>query len=328
MLSRWVLALVVVAACGGGDAPGWQTLASGQPGSLLAVWGTSAQDVWVVGGRGELAGAPAILHFDGKTWSRVDSGQRGLDLWWVFGLPGGDVFFTGAGGTILRYRNASFERMATPRSGTIFGLWGPAPDDLWAVGSGDDGTGIVWRYNGSQWSELTPAPPGIPNLVLKVHGQRSDDVWISCAGGLTLHWDGAALTSVATGVASSLFSIVTTPDVAIAVGGYTGQGAIVEHTAGSTGWTTQPSPAPITWRGVAAGAGRVFAVGEAGVVGQRTSTGWTLVDRYVTQLTFHAAWVDPAGGLWGVGGMFDALPLTSEGFLAYYGAAALPEVSL
>jgi hypothetical protein len=48
----------------------------------------------------------------------------------------------------------------------------------------------------------------------------------------------------------------------------------------------------------------------------------------VTQLTFHAAWVDPTGGLWGVGGMFDTLPLTSEGFLAYYGAAAIPEASL
>jgi hypothetical protein len=326
MLSRWVLPLVFVVACGGSEQrPSWQTLSSGEAGSLLAVWGTSAQDVWVVGGRGELMGSPTILHFDGKTWSRVDSGQRGLDLWWVFGFAGGDVFFTGAGGTILRYRNARFERMQTPRSGTIFGLWGAAPDDLWAVGAGDDRKGIVWRYDGSQWSEVTP--PDAPSLVLKVHGQRADDVWISCASGLTLHWDGVALTSVATGVTSSLFSIVTTPQVAVAVGGYTGRGDIVEHTAGSAGWTVQPSPAPVTWRGVAAGASRVFAVGESGVVGERTSAGWSLVDRFVTQLTFHAAWVDPTGGLWGVGGMFDTLPLTSEGFLAYFGSETLPEVS-
>src|SRR3954470_8134219 len=327
MLPRCVLPLVFLVACGGGaQTPGWQTLSSGEPGALLAIWGTSAREVWVVGGRGELMGSPAILHFDGEDWSRVDSGQRGLDLWWVFGFAGGDVFFTGAGGTILRYRNTRFERMPTPRSGIIFGLWGAAPDDLWAVGAGDDGTGIVWRYDGSQWSEVTP--PGVPNLVLKVHGQRTDDVWISCASGLTLHWDGVALTSVATGVTSSLFSIVTTPELAVAVGGYTGQGDIVEHTAGGAGWTVQPSPAPITWRGVAAGASRVFAVGEAGVVGQRTSTGWALIDRFVTQLTFHAAWVDPAGGLWGVGGMFDTLPLTSDGFLAYYGTGAFPEVAL
>ncbi len=327
LMSRCVLPLVFLLACGGGDqTPRWQTLSSGDPGALLAVWGTSASDVWVVGGRGELTGPPTILHFDGEAWSRVDSGQRSLDLWWVFGFAGGDVFFTGADGAILRYRNASFERMQTPRSGTIFGLWGAAPDDLWAVGKGDDSTGIVWRYDGSQWRDATP--PDAPSLVLKVHGQRTDDVWMSCANGVTLHWDGAALTSVATGVTSSLFSVVTTPEVAVAVGGDTGQGAIVEHTAGSAGWTVQPSPAPVTWRGVAAGAGRVFAVGESGVVGERTSAGWTLIDRFVTPLTFHAAWVDPAGGLWGVGGMFDTLPLTSDGFLAYHGVGALPEVSL
>lgn len=328
MVSRWVLSFVFLVACsGGGDQTlRWQTLSSSESGSLLGVWGTSASDVWVVGGRGELMGSPTILHFDGKTWSRVDSGQRGLDLWWVFGFAGGDVFFTGAGGTILRYHNASFERMPTPRSGTIFGLWGAAPDDLWAVGSGDDSKGIVWHYDGSQWSDVTPADA--PNLVLKVHGQRTDDVWMSCANGVVLHWDGTALTSMATGATSSLFSVVTTPEVAVAVGGYTGQGQIVEHAAGSAGWTTQPSLAPVTWRGAAAGAGQLFAVGESGVVAHRTSTGWSLVDRFVTQLTFHAAWVDPAGGLWGVGGMFDTLPLTSDGFLAYYGAVeALPEVS-
>jgi hypothetical protein len=143
MLSRRALPLV---ACGGGDpTPGWQTLSSGEAGALLAVWGTSARDVWVVGGRSELMGAPT---------------------------------------------------------------------------------------------------------------------------------------------------------------------------------------APVTWRGVAAGASRVFVVGESGVVGQRTSDGWTLIEPFVTQLTFHAAWIDPTGGLWGVGDMFDTLPLTSDGFLAYYDVEAPPEVPL
>lgn len=291
---------------------------------MLSVWGTSAQDVWIVGGRSEVAGAPTVLHYDGDAWRRVDSGQTGIDLWWVFGFAGGDVFFSGAGGTILRYRGASFERMTTPRSGIIFGMWGATADDLWAVGRGDDGTGLVWRYDGASWRDVTPADA--PGLVLKVHGQRADDVWMSCSDGVTFHWDGAALSKVPSGVTSSLFSIVTTPEVDVAVGGYTGQGAIVEHTASDAGWTVATSPAPITWRGVAAGAGQIFAVGESGVVGQRTSAGWTLVDRFVTNSNFHAAWVDPTGGLWGVGGMFDTLPLTSDGFVAYYGVSGVQEI--
>jgi hypothetical protein len=317
--------LFLLAACGGDGSARWQLAASGEPAALLSVWGTSASNVWVAGGRGELMGGPTILHLDGTTWSRVDSGQHGLDLWWVFGFDGGDVFFTGSGGAILRYRNAAFERMTTPRSGIIFGLWGAAPDDLWAVGAGEDGHGIVWRYDGSTWHDAD-MPPALPSLVLKVHGQRTDDVWISCAGGVALHWDGAALTRMPTGITSSLFSIVTTPDVVIAVGGTTGlQGQIVEY--GTAGWTTQPSLIPVAWRGAAAGADRVYAVGESGTVGQRTAAGWSLLDRPMTQDNFHAAWVDPQGGLWGVGGMFDTLPLTSNGFLAYYGVATLSEVS-
>jgi hypothetical protein len=324
-VQRRLAFLFLLAACGGdGGSARWQLAASGEPAAFLSVWGTSTSDVWVAGGRGELMGAPTILHLDGATWSRVDSGQHGLDLWWVFGFDGGDVFFTGSGGTILRYRNAAFERMTTPRGGIIFGLWGAAPDDLWAVGAGDDGHGIVWRYDGATWHDVD-MPPALPNLVLKVHGQRTDDVWISCAGGVALHWDGTALTRMPTGIASSLFSIVTTPDVVIAVGGYMGQGQIVEYAA--AGWTSPPSLIPVAWRGAAAGADRVYAVGEAGAVGQRTAAGWSLLDRPKTQDNFHAAWVDPEGGLWGVGGLFDTLPLTSEGFLAYYGVATLSEVS-
>lgn len=298
---------------------------SAEPAALLSVWGTSASDVWIAGGRGELAGAPAILHLDGTTWRRIDSGQHGIDLWWVFGFAGGDTFFTGSGGTILRYRGGAFEKLTTPRSGIIFGLWGAAPDDLWAVGSGDDGHGIVWRYDGAAWRDAEITPSEIPPLVLKVHGQRADDVWISCAGGAALHWDGAALTRMPTGTTSSLFSIVTTPDVVVAVGGYAGLGEILENDG--TGWTELPSLIPVAWRGAAAGADQVYAVGTSGAAARRTAAGWSLLDRPPTQLDFHAAWVDPDGGLWGVGGKFDTVPLTQEGFLAYYGVATPAEVS-
>lgn len=316
---------LVLAACGeSARSASWQLLASQQPGALLAIWGSSPSDVWVTGGRGELAGPPTVLHLEGNAWSRVDTGQRGVDLWWVFGFDGGDVFFTGTGGTILRYRNAQFERMATPRSGIVFGLWGAADDDLWAVGAGDDNRGIVWHYDGTQWRDAD-LPAGVPGLVLKVHGQRSNDVWISCASGVTLHWDGTSLARVDTGTGSSLFSIVTTPELVIAVGGSTGVGEIVEHTA--TGWTAQPSLVPVPWRGVAAGASAAYAVGQSGVVAQRIQGRWSILPQPVTQLAFHAAWVDRDGGLWGVGGRFDTLPLTSDGLLTYYGTAQVDEVS-
>ena len=115
--------------------PSWTLLAQDAPAALLSVWGTGARDVWVTGGRAELDGAPTVLHHrDG--WTHVDAGVTGSDLWAVFGFEGGDVLFAGADGTIVRYRDGAFERMATPRTGTIFGLWGtcllytsPSPRD-------------------------------------------------------------------------------------------------------------------------------------------------------------------------------------------------------
>lgn len=292
-----------------------------EPAALLSIWGAEANDVWVVGGRTELAGGPTVLHYrDG--WSRVDTGQPSLDLWLAFGFSSDDIFFGGSGGTILRFHQGAFERMTTPRTGTIFGIWGATASDVWAVGDGGSGGAIVWHFDGTQWTE--PAlPTGVPSRVFKVHGQATDDVWMSCGDGSVLHWQGSAIERQATGVTEPLFSIVTTPDGVVAVGGSVGEGKIAEH---ATDWELPELSVPIAWRGSAAHGTTVYAVGEYGVVAKREAGVWSIVDQTLTQENFHAAWVDPNGGLWAVGGDFDHAPLTANGFLEYFGTDSIPEV--
>lgn len=321
----WLALALALTACGSGGAsdPSWTALRQHEPAALLSVWGASTSDVWVVGARTELAGGPTVAHYDGAAWTRLDAQQPSLDLWWVFGFDGGDVLFGGSDGTILRYRGGSFEKMTTPRTGTIFGIWGAAEDDVWAVGDGGAAGGIVWHYDGTQWTE--PAlPPGVPGRVFKVHGQASNDVWISCSDGSTLHWNGTAIERQPTGVTAPLFSIVTTPARTVAVGGASSAGAIAEHAA--DGWTLAPFQIAAVWRGTAARGADVYAVGELGVVAHREATGWTAIRQPLTASNFHAAWVDPDGGLWGVGGDFDRLPLTADGFLLYYGTDTIAEL--
>ncbi|MBA3818942.1 MAG: hypothetical protein H0X17_08625 [Deltaproteobacteria bacterium] len=321
--------LVLSIGCGGDDPPGeaWQLLTDAEPAALLSVWGTDAEDVWVTGGRSELAGAPTLLHLEAGTWSRVDSGQTGIDLWWAFGVPGSTtVYLGGSGGTILRsVAGGRFEKMITPRAdGIVFGIWGVADDDLWAVGDGGNAGAIVWRYDGTSWTAVT-LPANVPSRVFKVNGQASDDVWISCSDGVILRWQGTSIERTTAGVPAPLFSIVTTPSVTVAVGGSAGDGAIVEHDG--TGWTRVSLASPVAWRGAAARGDVVFAVGEDGIVGTRAGGGWSVVTQPVTQGDFHAAWVDPDGGLWGVGGDFQRAPLTAEGFLTYFGTSSPEEVS-
>ena len=116
---------------------------------------------------------------------------------------------------------------------------------------------------------------------------------------------------------TSLFSIITTKDRVFAVGGSTEQGVILEYANGS--WGPVPGEILGTQRGLAANGDDVYAVGELGTLARRDAAGWIQTSARVTQKTFHAAWADSSGGLWGVGGEFDRIPLTSNGFLTYYG---------
>jgi hypothetical protein len=295
--------------------PTWQLL-NDTPASLMSVWGSSERDIWVVGGRTELAGAPTVARYDGDRWSTVDAGITGIDLWWVFGVPGSDrIYFGGSRGTILRYRAGTFEAMPSPGGAAIvFGIWGASDTDLWAVGT-ENGAGFAWRSDGTSWT-AHPLPTGVTGRLFKVHGQNAQDVWISAVNGSTLHWNGTELAHVPTGVQWPLFAIITTADRVVAVGGSLEEGAILEYAGGT--WV--PAPSIIgTQRGIAEHGGEMYAVGELGTVARRDAGGWSQSSTRVTQKTFHAAWADSGGGVWGVGGEFDRVPLTSNGFLTYVG---------
>ena len=317
MARAWVACLLI--ACSDDpetlSEPTWQLL-DDTPASLMSVWGSSDKDIWVVGGRTEIAGAPNVARYDGDRWTTVDTNQTGIDLWWVFGVPGSDtVYLGGSKGTILRSRGGNIDVMPTPGGAAIvFGIWGASDTDLWAVGT-ENGAGFAWRGDGTAWTSY-PLPAGVTGRLFKVHGQNAQDVWMSAVNGSTLHWNGTALAHVPTGAATSLFAIITTPDRVVAVGGSPEEGTILEYANGA--WTPAP-PVLGTQRALAARGADIFAVGEFGTFARRDAGGWTQTSIRVTTKTFHAAWVDSSGGLWGVGGEFDRVPLTSNGFLTYFG---------
>jgi hypothetical protein len=161
--------------------------------------------------------------------------------------------------------------------------------------------------------------------VFKVAGRATDDVWMSCGDGSVLHWQGRTLEREPTGVVAPLFSIATTAEDVVAVGGQpgAGEGKIVEH---ATAWTSSTLSVPVAWRGTAARDSTVVAVGERGVVAKREAGAWGTVDATLTQTNLHGAWIDPDGGLWVAGGDFERVPLTTGGFVAYQGTHSISEV--
>jgi len=322
------LLLLTTTACGedppasGADAgpvSSWQLVQRELPGALLSVWGASSTDVWIVGADARDGTGPIVLHYEGGAFERLQTGQTQGDLWWVFGFSGGPVYMGGAGGVILRYEGGTFTKMTTPTTDTVFGIWGSAPDDVWAVGGTVDSNGFAWRLQGDAWVEGPSFPVDVSGAAIwKIFGTSKSDAWLVGSSGMSFHWDGAALTVGQTGVGSSLFTVHANARRYVAVGGLA-TGIIVENEG--SGWAAAPGDAaPYGVTGVSLAADdRGVAVGQYGSVYLRDADGWHAEETgFSIQEDLHGALWDSAGEIWAVGGRTASYPLV-EGVLLHKG---------
>jgi hypothetical protein len=322
-LPLWLGLVGVLAGCEeDAAAVGWETVHEGLPAALLSVWGTSAEDVWAVGGDTLDGAGPMVIHFDGDGWQRVATPQTNGNLWWVFGFEGGPIYAGGDGGVILRSTDgATFEAMLTPGTETVFGIWGASPEDVWAVGGASENMGgFAWRLEGDAWMPEVSVPANVTfeAALWKVYGTASDDAWLVGSNGVSLHWNGVELMEGDTGVGSSLFTVHASEGIYAAVGGLA-SGIIVEHD-GSRWDEVTPDPAPQGLAGVTLGAdGHGIAVGTFGTVLSRSDDGWAVEDLgFPLSRNLHGSWIDPEGGVWAVGG--DTLtPPFIDGILIHEG---------
>jgi hypothetical protein len=324
-----VVFLLALAACPPPPTPRWQQVAKKLPNALLSVWGTSAQDVWTVGSDAADGKGPLVLHYDGTAWTRLDTGATG-DLWWVFGFASGPVFLGGQNGLLLKYEGGAFTRMTSPGTAIVTGLWGASPDDVWAVGAEFGGArgAFAWRLQSGVWREAAGFPPGLvdTDALWKVWGRDANDVWLVGSAGKTLHWDGSTFTVVNAGTGESLFTVHANGKRFVAVGGF-GTGKIVES-AGTTQWTNQsPADAPSLIGVALTEADTGYAVGQYGAVFARTDAGVWAEERtgFTLNQSLHSVWVDPAGGVWAVGGEVLTIPL-KDGVLLHRGLADVAEI--
>ncbi len=320
-----IFAALMLAACGNDDGTKvehdpnkWVQTFDSLPGALISVSGTAHDDVWAVGGNpGDGSGA-FVLHFDGK-WARKPTGHQ-VDLWWVHPVPGGPVFFGGSGGTILRYQNDTFEKLPTPDTATVFGIWGMAADDLWAVG-GDpakSGKAFVWRFDGTTWS----APSDFPSVPIaswfKVWGRAADDVRFVGMDGAIVHYDGKGFQQIDSPTNRRLLTLFAEPGGRYTAVGGMSQAVILEDTAG-TWQDASPPPPTHAMIGIRTRGDDGYAAGTGGSVMRRKSGSW--VDEplgFDVFGDFHSVWIDPKGGVWAAGGNIMALPLVN-GVLVHKG---------
>jgi hypothetical protein len=169
-----------VIAAGGDDFCRNTTTGTVCSGSLRAVWGSGAKDVWAVGKSG---GDKSILsHWDGAVWSHTVTQDGVGTLLAVNGTAADDAWAVGAVGQIWhKGADAQWTSMAKAGEAPFFtGVWsigkdealagttakysfnaiaGKSASDLWAVGGFQGGaTRTVFHYDGKEWKRHQDAP--------------------------------------------------------------------------------------------------------------------------------------------------------------------------
>jgi hypothetical protein len=118
----------------GGDVV-WTQVDSKSTTRLRGLWGSSANDVWVVGDNG------TIRHFDANaTEAEIVESKTRSNFNAVWGSGPNDIWVIGDKGTILHFDGNSWsESVAAFPMGRskphLFGIWGSGPDDVWIVGN-------------------------------------------------------------------------------------------------------------------------------------------------------------------------------------------------
>lgn len=321
---RPLILVSLLAACGGHPLNDELLLVEDtEVAGLLSVSGSSPDDVWVVGADKQTG--PAVLHFDGTDWERVDTETSG-DLWWVHTLDNGTAFLGGANASVLRVSSGEVSRITTPGPGrrTVFGLWASSESDLWAVGGHAGRSGFVWHYDGTEWTELL-LPLDIPRRadnelpsLLKVWGDGEGTVWVVGDRGTILRSvDGGPLEVVPSGTEARLFTVSGGGGRVVAVGDDGGQGIVLELE--DDAWVNHtPAAAPLLQGLFVDDKGRAVASGATGrILTSRKLGKWDVTDDVIDvgSGSVHGMWIDPDGQVYGVGGNVLTQAL-SDGVLA------------
>lgn len=195
-------------------------------GAFMSIWASAPDDVYTVGGQPSVPGVDAagvVFHFDGVSWRELEVPAGGM-LNWVYGVDG-EAWVVGEQGRALRFADGAFvEETSTGVDAPLWGVWGAAADDLWAVG-GDardrNGAPVLVRWDGAEWTNVElpeldrPAP-----ALFKVWGTSATQIFAVGSRGVLLAYDGETWSQVPSGTGEDLVSLWgRSPDDIVCVGG-------------------------------------------------------------------------------------------------------------
>ena len=313
--------------------PSWHVVLTGLQPSLLAVWGTSAGDVFALGGSLGNGTSASLLHYDGTAWKDLAPGTSET-FWWAHGTSDKDVWAVGTNGHIVHWDGSAFtDHSVKPAStATLYGVWAASSTDAWAVGGTPEGgtskpNDVLLHWDGASWTP-SPLPMTLGRTFFKVWGTSSSNLYVVGELGTIWHRVGTTWSLEASKPKPLATGNLTTVNGCSATEVYAVGGQDVLTSDGKTWSRASTTVVNGGVNGVSCGSpGHVVIVGFGGFR-QRLVSGQWVDDTSSSPIEndFHGAWADPSGGFWAAGGHFVDQPhagQSRDGILAYYGSASI-----
>lgn len=272
---------------------------------LLGIWGSGANDVWIVGvtnGQpGVFPSSRAILHYDGSTWSRTEPSAALVGLW---GSGSTDVWAVGDLGQVRHYDGNTWSEQQVG-TGWLTSIWGVSSDRVWMVNQ----VGEVYEKTATGWRLLHQISGGDQVSLEGVWASSPTDIWavgtINRWAQPTKPWHGRVLHFDGSWQLED-----TRPDKALwSVVRFKGSVWAAERASGGTLLNKRPSlpwtphigaiPAPSALWDTKDGA--LWAVGIGSDVGYFDGVDWRGL-RLLPATDFNAVWGSAEAGMWAVGG--------------------------
>ncbi len=252
------------------------TISGGTMREMRGVWGSSATDVYAVGGA---AAAPQFWRWDGSAWTQMTPlpGNPQNSYTAIAGNSSTQFIAVGYNGQITRgtgsavgsWADESFASMTSD----FYGVWSAASNDYYAVG-GDGTTPVIYRsQTAGTWLQVTTVPAATGFDLKAIWGATGAGVWaVGTSGKIWRSTDGTNFSNYTSPVTDDLYAVWGSSGSDVWAAG--ANGALIRYTGSSWNVVSSSSGAAVGAL-AAASSTQVWAMDSGANIQYYNGTTWT-----------------------------------------------------
>lgn len=134
------------------------------------------------------------------TWRWQNPLPQGEPLYGIWGNAPDDIFAVGDTGIILHYDGWTWRTMNSNTPNGLYGIWGSSHNNVFAVGM----YGTILYYNGSTWAAMDS---GTSWEIYDIWGSGPDDIFAVGQCGTILHYNGNTWKPMSSGTINSIYGV-------------------------------------------------------------------------------------------------------------------------